>query len=556
MPSTKRKLSRATLSTGPWTGVYDTFDPFDSSVDKLRDALNIDIPDPEGKSNAFARNGFDLGNLGNAVTSAFAPLYGQWIHTHTALNGTTINLVIVAGKLLRLGAVTSGPMTITDVTPVGISINSGNGPIPITSLLDNIIVNDGISRPWVGTNLTATPITGTYIDYDGAGVAWTAFGQARVWQGSVLFILAAVAGVARRDDISWSEPGLPGTGWQQSGFDNNATMTQTATGPLFGLAATNLALYYFRANSIGAVSGDLFLNFSTNATHDAVSANVGCTAWATIKQAGTSIFFADARGRPYKMISGDAPQPIWEQMRAVTQQHGGNAADQLLTFASSVIDPTLNRYFVTLWRPDVSAADTSSPTTVYVFTADTGTYLGRWTIGDLGDGAGGVGISVMGLLNGADNNEPTLCLLGEKVVGSQSLGFLWFLRVRGWPFPDPDQWLDRFVRPYVVVTTDPLGEAEDVVYTVDRVGIITNNASPCAITIQTPNASAAVIGTPAVNGLSNDSTYRLIAGVSGVQGRGPAITVSPQSNDPTLTQWSIGKINLVAVASTAGPEDL
>lgn len=553
MPATKRPVSRTSLMAGPWTGVFDTSDPFDASPSTLRDALNIDIPDPENGSGAYGRNGFALGNAGATVTTFFDPLYPQAIHTHTALDGSTSNFMIVAGKLLRSSAVALLPMTITDVTPAGISINT-TGPVSITSLLDTIIVNDGLSRPWVGTNLTGSPITGAYIDYDGLGVAWTAYGAPAVYQGAVFFILNVVGGVSRRQDVSWGEPGDATIGWQQATFDNNWTLSQHATGPLFALTATNLALYYFRAQSIGAIQGEVGPNLASTATNDAISAGVGCTAWRTIQQFNTAIFFADARGRVHRYVPGQPPSPIWEQMRGVVRQHGGNDDDQLGTYASSVIDPTLNRYLVTLWRPDPTAGTYAMPTTAYSFTADTGKYMGRWTIGDTG--SGGVGISVMGLLNDSALTEPTTVVLGERVVGSQSLGFLWYLRVQGWPTPDPTQWLDNNLLPRIQCRTNPLGEAEDVVYTVDRVTLITSNASACLVTVDAPNASATVAGTPAVNGTSSDGTYRLVAGVSGVQGRGPSVTVSPQSGDPTLDQWSLQRVAVVAVASTAGPGDL
>ena len=37
-----------------------------------------------------------------------------------------------------------------------------------------MVVTDGVNRPWVASNLSSTPITGTYIDFDGMGTAWVA----------------------------------------------------------------------------------------------------------------------------------------------------------------------------------------------------------------------------------------------------------------------------------------------------------------------------------------------------------------------------------------------
>lgn len=553
------------LLSGPWKGVYDTPDPFDAGPDRLRDALNAYIPDPQVGSGVYARNGFALGNNGNAVTTALDNLFGQAVYAHTQLDGSIINFVICDGKLLTIAALTEGPMTITDVTPVGITIQSGS-PIPvfITSMVKNvggvtqsvIVVNDGVNRPWFGTNLTSTPITGTAIDYDGAGHAWSAFGPPVVWQGSVFFVLRSVNGVNRNQDIAWSEPGDPSTGYQQTNFDNNMTLVQHSTGPLFALAATNAALYYFRGESIGVIYGGI-ANLATTNTQDAVSVNVGCTVPATIQQFGSSFLFCDALLRPYRFTPGSTPEPIWHQMRAVTAAHGSGWADQVVQYATSAIEPTYNLYLVLLWRDNQGVATNHLPTVLYVFDAGSGTYLGRWTVSD--SGSGGIGIGPMGLLYGPDLHTPTLVFLGEKQAGTGTLGFLWYFRVRGHDV-DSHQWQDanftlsNYRLPNVQVKTDRLGEQEDVVYVVDRVTLLTGNAAACTVTVETPTTSGTVIGTPTAS-VSDDETHRLVVGCEGVQGRGPSVTVAPSGTDTSAEQWSLQRVSVAVMASLAGPED-
>src|SRR4051812_31306097 len=71
-PATKRNRTRAAFQAGPWTGVFDAPESFDASPSELRDAINVDIPDPENGSGAYARNGFALANNGAAVPTFFS----------------------------------------------------------------------------------------------------------------------------------------------------------------------------------------------------------------------------------------------------------------------------------------------------------------------------------------------------------------------------------------------------------------------------------------------------------------------------------------------------
>jgi len=102
------------------------------------------------------------------------------------------------------------------VTPVGVTIDAGiTVRVYFASLIGTLMVTDGVNRPWIATNLTSTPITGTYIDYDGIGGSWTTIGAPKIYGGAAFVILNAVNGVSRRTDISWSNPGTLSIGWQQ-----------------------------------------------------------------------------------------------------------------------------------------------------------------------------------------------------------------------------------------------------------------------------------------------------------------------------------------------------
>ena len=550
-----RAATNTRLATGPWRGVFDTNDPFDANpADRLADLLNGYIPDPKNGSGAYARNGFQRAFLDAALHSAGDR--GQNVYRHTMLDGTVLNFLIVGGRLLRVTNVGSFAMTVTDVTPVGITIRSDQYKVHVTSMVSNesgtaesvLIVNDAQNTPWIASDLTSSPVTGTQIDYDGLGTAWVSYGAPVVWQGAVFFPGINIGGVVRGDDISWSEPGLPNTGYQQSSSDNNLTLVQHSQGALQALVATNSALYYFRAQSIGVIYGGIGTLVSSN-TIDAVSVNVGTLGSLTIQQFGDAIFFCDRRGRPHRFIPGRDPEPIWRQMRGRTDTWtSANFADGgvLQNEATSAIDPTRNLYLV-------RANETNM---LYAFDADSGTYMGRWTIFDDGSN-GGIAIDAIGVLhNGL--GIPTLFVIGETSPGGDK-GYGWTQLVNGWAFEN-NEWMDGRLdgqKPNIQVTTDRLGEHEELVYAVDRATIITGNAAACQVTIATPNGSAQLEGAPSP-GASSDGTFRLVVGCDGVQGRGPAVTVAPQFTDAdqaTLDQWSLHRVSLAVAPSLAGPED-
>jgi hypothetical protein len=573
-------LGSGPLKSGPWKGVTDTKDPFDVSDDRLREARNCYIPDAQEGSGIFARNGFGAAYDGNPLTTSSLPgypPYAQGIYTHYMLDGTAINFIACGGRLLRatnIDSLAPGAMTVTDVTPPGVSLSSLWEPVYMTSLVAIVggvtqtvlIVSDGTTRPWVGTDLLNTPITGTPIDYDGLGTHWSAYGQPVVWQGALFCILNEVgagAGVPRREDISWSEPGDPFTGWQQPASDNNMTLALAGApgankGPLTAIVPTNVAMYYFRSHSIGAIAGAIGSLTSTN-TLDAISFNVGTTACRSIQQFGNSTFFADAFGRPYMLTPGGAPQPIWKQMRNAVANWGTYRSDNLPIFAASAIEPIHNLYLVTLRRPDESADYSVYPNQIFAFDALTGNYFGEWSIADRRDGRGGVGVGCLGILSGVEDGH-VLFALGQGDTAAPDIGYGWFFRTQGYPSPDALQWLDGVdgsIIPNVEVTTDRLAENEQVRWFVDRVTLMTETNVPCSVGVETPPRAFPVLGGGGALfagpiGVPADGTYRIVVHPE-QYGRGPAVRVWPMSVNG---QWGLHRITVGAVPSLAQVDDL
>lgn len=567
MPATKsrRASNRQVLTSGPWKGVRDTVEPYDDAEDHLNDATNIYIPDPEGGSAAFARSGFMLANLG-------APVYtgkGQCVYSHIAVDGTVYSFIVGGGKLYRANA---GVTAFTDVTPTGVTIDTISR-VKMVSLGDSLIVSDRVNRPWIASNLGATPITGTYINYDsgaGSGVAWSAQ-DITVYGGAIVVILHQVAGVDRQSDISWSEPGTPDTGWQQTDFDNNWTLEQTGSSPLYAIVGTNVALYYFRQRSIGAISGAIGPDLQTTSTHDAISFNVGTRSPETIQTYGNFIYFADGMGRAWRVALGETPEPIWLNMRAVVDRSPTTFPEVIQETATSGFLAQLNGYVVAPFSQQPAAH--APPTEMYHFDARSGRYLGRWNI----KGPNGVAIECMGLLSDALGSAK-LVVLGSRNPAPSAGGYVWRLNPittfgashiteEGVSPPgsiitteagleltteaQPVNWTDDGFLPDISITTSRMGYQSDVNWNLDRVTVIAGSPDSCQIEVLSSATPALVtVGSP-VPGLSADATYRLVAGLS-LAGRGARVKVRPLA---ATTQWSCDRVSVVAVPSQARPED-
>lgn len=545
-----------TVSSGGWKGVYTSPEPY-TPMNLLTYGKNGYLADPPQETGFYGRPGFRLLLGGTPVYAPAVPFRWQTIYPHEMLDGSRINFCFIGGHVFRANAELTA---FEDVTPVGVTINAAiQTRVYCCSLLDNLIVTDGVNRPWVGTNLTSTPITGTYIDYDGAAVAWTAYGNPVVYLGSVWFILNEVGGVARRADVSYSEPGFPLVGYQQAGSDNNITLSTSNSGPLFALSSTNVALNYLRQRSIGSIAGSDIGSLQSSPTEDAIAFNVGSQAGQTIGQFGDAIFFNDAIGRPYVWTPGNPPRDIWKQFRSVVDENSIANPTTTAIVATATIEPTLNKYIGAIWSP--SPATQAPPTQMFIWDAPTGTYEGFWEIEQ--DGVP-VGIECIGIFYDA-SGRPTLMIGAEggTAWAFNSLSAIpEFLTTEDDDFlttedgsdltteGQPAVWADDGAIPDIYAETGKMGESDAVVFNVDRVVVTTLNPGAIRVTTLASMSPTEVEGEP-VPSISQDGTYRLVVGADAF-GRGPAIRVKPLFADE---QFKLQRISATLIPSLAGSED-
>ncbi len=546
------------LSSGPWTGVLDTTDPYDDSPDKLVNASNGYFIDTRTPGGFYGRPGVIQGPGSVSSNGARSCLYNFAVS-----DGTYLRFFACKGKLYRITTSGTSFTTLTDVTPVGVTISATDGTTSggpttryyMTQLAGQLVFTDGINRPWLGTNLTSTPITGTYIDADGLGSAWIAQGAPTIAQGSILFLVSSPpsgSSVQAGVGFMWSEPNQPATGYVQTNYTDFFNYVQTGSEPLYAVLGTNEGLVLFRERSIGLASGPLN-SLSSSPTVATIAYDVGTRSPAAIATFGNNIFFVDRLGRPYMMQMGyfgiQPPTPIWEQMRG---QYDRNHALQnypavIGLVAQAVVVPTLKVVLIAPYSPYPTGNGGNlgpiQPTTAFAFDAESGSYCGTWALRD-----GTPTIEAMAVMTDGNNN-PTLAIITNTNTGNDLTTWFNIQNV-----PSAGKWYDtdqNGVNTTMTpsVTTGRLGYSESATWGAREAFAVVMSSSAVSLTVTTPYNSATSQGTVTPPS-SDDSTYRVQFGLDVRAARGMQFTLTPS----TLTnQWGIQRLAVPASPSKAVP---
>jgi len=278
---------------GPWYGVRDSLDPQVGDPRLLRDLQNMIPRFPSLGGPVVSRGGFTMAQ--DSQLGAGTDRRTQCIYHWTKLNGTQYTVVFCGGKMYTYN---HGTSTFTEVTLVGVSLSAGV-TIYCTDFADQLIVNpnDGTNKPFAWDGTTFTSLTN----------ASTAYGRPTVYYAKLFFIKWA-----ERSTLIWSEEGLVNTGYEAGGYNNAWTLRQTDQNPLYAIEATNEALFYWRARSVGSIEGPVLENFTSTGVHDSISTTVGSMSPGAIVLRNDKIFFPDADGRPhYLQIGRPGVRPIW-----------------------------------------------------------------------------------------------------------------------------------------------------------------------------------------------------------------------------------------------------
>jgi hypothetical protein len=375
----------------------------------------------------------------NDVRLANAAFTGTWSGTQATFAANAVGTAV--GALGQIAANTWGIILVEATTSSALAFtaafNAGAGyateALAIAALpartaarryVGYVTVRADAGAVWIaGTDAFATGTTGNQAQttnyYAGEGRAYSVFGQPVIYTGALFVIYQQIAAAYARTTIGWSEPNLPAEGYQQTDYDNQWTLTQTASDPLYVLAATNDALYYSRQLSWGAIAGAPGVNFQGTATHDVVSGNVGCVSPATVARFLNYVYFCDVQGRPWRFAVGGTPEPLWLQAREIYEDNAVqiNAAVTLGN-AWATVEPNLGLY-LTFTAPTVVAETVAR--IAQVFDLTTGTYVGQWTVG-----ADAAPQDIGGVVRNA-NGQTCLAILEGPTVAHTTTLLVWRL---------------------------------------------------------------------------------------------------------------------------------
>lgn len=565
MPYAQRRPAQQNRFThGPWSGVLSTNDPLDDAPDKLVDATNLYFPDPAGKCGAYARPGFALQTP--APLASGGTFRGQGVFSHVDLDGTITNFCVIKGKLFRTDNTFS---TYTDVTPVGITISDlPSARVYGVQFGNQLVVTDGHHKPWIMTDFTATPVTGTSIQLNAADDKWTAHGKPTVYGGSLFFILDTVVTTSYRSTLVWSAPADAATGYQQTDYDYSWTIFATGISPITAIQGTNTSLYYGTQNSIGEIAGPVGPNLQSTATTVSISVNVGMAMPQTVVLFGTTVFFCDVLGRPWMLPVGAKPVPIYLQMRSIIENTvtAGYPLAMLKT-ATAAFEANFNLYLVAIF-PSTSSND-GPATEMYAFDAHTGTYEGRWIIGQ------GIQIETLGSFVSITGMPSVVCLGSLAPPSGTALaesGYVWVMNglastgdyittENGWFLTTedglmlttegtPSLWTDNLMVPQISATTCRIGYNTTEILHADRVALIANSQAPVTVTMRSSATAATVeaIPTPLA---AQDQVYRATAGAD-IMGRGMTVLASPTT---ATEQWALQSVTVDCTMSQAAPDE-
>ena len=286
-----------------YTGMRDSKDPSAASSRKASYLLNVFPVLSEYGGGLEGRPGYS--QIGATLTGR-----AQLIFQFSKLNGSEYTVVISGGKFYVYNWGTNTlveTLTAAQLAGAAISLHA-SAKVSAVIFADQMVISDGVNTPWMWDGTTGAGMT----KLTNAPVA---YGQPTVYYAKLFFIKNA-----ERTTIVWSEENLANTGYEAGGYNNAWTLGQTDQESLYAIFGTNSALYYWRANSMGSITGAVTNDFRSTGTQDGISQSIGTTSPWSVLFHNDAFFFIDAQGHPQRYVLGAGMQypPIWHDAKETT----------------------------------------------------------------------------------------------------------------------------------------------------------------------------------------------------------------------------------------------
>jgi len=298
------------LKSGPYRGMRFVSDAQVVDEEYCYYALNM-LPADRSRPSPYMRF-FSYGVTDTTLAGAL-----QGYEPFQALEDS---IVVIGGQLYKTKTWSTTPWVATAaLTGAGITLDS-SALVYMCEFNGQLIVSDGVNTPFaVDTAAALTKLTNAPVF----------FGQPTVYAGKLMGIKSA-----DRKTLVWSEENLPNLGYEAGGYNNAWTLTQGGPGDLYAIRGTNAGLYYWRAESCGAIRGAITPDFVAASTHDDISRQVGSVSTRTLL-VEQDIWFVDQLARPQRIVGGVLqPNPP-----------GGDIADAFTDTGTPMGVPAASRSF-------------------------------------------------------------------------------------------------------------------------------------------------------------------------------------------------------------------
>jgi hypothetical protein len=304
MPRSRRPARVAApipLEQTAFVGVRDSLDPSTADPRFAYLLRNVYPEAPAIGGAVVGRPGFVasglLGSNGRRAVQGSAQ--------YTLNAGNELTVVFVGGYMYRYDWGTSVWILVADLA-TSHEVSETNR-IYCVSLGGYLIISDGTVSPLAWDGTAFTQITNCP----------ALFGPPTIYYAKVVGISAA-----ERRVIVWSDENDPFVGYDSADHAYSWELSQTSDDPLVALKATNAALYFWRARSVGKVVGRIDVEMVTAGTHDDVSTTVGTLSPASVFIAGPWIYFLDADRRPQRIAVGGGLDPDLRALDDAAQTFG------------------------------------------------------------------------------------------------------------------------------------------------------------------------------------------------------------------------------------------
>ena len=296
-------------SAGPFKGMRwsRSFTPDKAYCEFIKNGM---LADPISGGPILSRPGQRLLNdaeLGDGSTG-----HVQLVYQFDLKGGTRHSIVMVDGIIYKAGW-TAGSLaeftwtervSAADMTSAGVALGAGSPRVYAVTFQDKMVIASDGGTPfmWDGT-----AGAGGLTNLSNAPVTWS---PPTVYAGKVFFVKNT-----ERGTIVWSEEADATTGYEAGGFNNAWTLEQTGHTLLYRILGTNEGLYFFRQSSIGIIRGAVNTTFTTDATKDSVSEEVGTVSPDSVVLHQNRIWFVDQFARPQLFyVGGSELVPLWKDM--------------------------------------------------------------------------------------------------------------------------------------------------------------------------------------------------------------------------------------------------